>query len=294
MSEIWQIDPLDIKRLKALMMEVNAYIYRHRFAFCPIPKLGKTGSFDDIQTDIDRGAQEMYIEALKELFPDFGIIAEEDELIIPPKNGCDKSFTIDPIDGTKAFTRMQSHGIGSMLSIISDGQVHFALIGDVCSQEFYITLYGDMVRRDRAFVPTHENESDMEDSYLLKYKDMKPLRDQYVLMRYLPDAYGELKESLQPGKIFKGLEIGRGSIGIALARLWKREIGAFVMRPDTHYPWDIMPIYGICQMLGYVFYNPANDTEFQFRIGSETQEVKEVLICVHKSNLEELKQGLRK
>ena len=73
---------------------------------------------DDVFTSADKLAQESYVKSLRECFPDIGIIGEEESLSIPAKKGRRAFFTIDPIDGTKAYIRRQSHGIGSMVSLV--------------------------------------------------------------------------------------------------------------------------------------------------------------------------------
>src|SRR6185503_21353335 len=45
--------------------------------------------------------------------------------------------TVDPLDGTKAFIRRQSQGVGTMVALVDDGRVQSAYIGDVNTQEIY-------------------------------------------------------------------------------------------------------------------------------------------------------------
>lgn len=53
---------------------------------------------------------------------------------------------------------------------------------------------------------------------------------------------------------FKKREIQGGSVGIWMARLWKREVGAALLPANTETPWDSAPVIGISQKLGYGFY----------------------------------------
>ena len=46
-------------------------------------------------------------------------------------------ITVDPLDGTKAFIRRQSHGVGTMVAMVEEGQVVSAYVGDVNTQEIY-------------------------------------------------------------------------------------------------------------------------------------------------------------
>ena len=65
---------------------------------------------NSIVTDIDVNAQKMIIDALKAVFPDYGIIGEEPDdgsgqmlLKIPPTGKENIWWVIDPIDGTRNF-----------------------------------------------------------------------------------------------------------------------------------------------------------------------------------------------
>ena len=61
----------------------------------------------------------------------------------------------------------------------------------------------------------------------------------------------------QSARCCKSYEVEGGSIGIWLARLWKREVGAALLLPGVETPWDTAPIFGISKTLGYRFYRPA-------------------------------------
>src|SRR5579859_2572474 len=70
---------------------------------------------EDFVTTADKAAQAVYVKLLRESFPGYGIVAEEDDLSVQcTLPGVNLWFTVDPLDGTKAFMRRQSHGIGTM------------------------------------------------------------------------------------------------------------------------------------------------------------------------------------
>jgi hypothetical protein len=83
----------------------------------------------------------------------------------------------------------------------------------------------------------------------------RPIAEQYALLRDPPDAYSHASRALLAS--FKSYEVEGGSIGIWLARLWKREVGAALLLPGVETPWDTAPMIGISNMLGYCFYRPA-------------------------------------
>jgi len=82
---------------------------------------------------------------------------------------------------------------------------------------------------------------------------------------------------------FKSYEVEGGSIGIWLARLWKREIGAALMLPGVETPWDTAPIIGICKMLGYRFYRPATTgwASYEPIVGKCTSHRDHDLLVIH-------------
>lgn len=206
-----------------------------------------SGEMDDLFTSADTEAQRLYLRSISECFPCAGVIAEEDSLRIEAKNGCSAYFTIDPLDGTKAFVRRQSHGIGSMIALVENGEVISAYIGDVKTQE----IYGYRPGSSNVHRITEFNTSQHLDS-----GERMPLKEHYVLLRDPAHMYSPLSQAL----IYRGFKnqlVDGGSIGIWLARLWKREVGAALIPSGWETPWDSTPIIGISQKLGYKFLRPV-------------------------------------
>src|SRR6185295_2926270 len=108
-------------------------IRNERQIFEATAKQGHAGSMDDVFTSADTKAQDVYIKSLRECFPDYAILAEEDTVAAraaaPTQPGV--FFTVDPLDGTKAFVRRQSHGVGTMVALVERGQVVSAYVGDI-------------------------------------------------------------------------------------------------------------------------------------------------------------------
>ena len=133
--------------MKEAVRRAIVAIRSQRFTFEATAKAhGAHGGLDFVTT-ADRAAQDVFVELLREWFPDFGIVAEEGALRVPcthPRH--DLWFTVDPLDGTKAFMRRQSHGIGTMIALVRDGVVEAGCIGDVMTQEVYATRPGAVLR----------------------------------------------------------------------------------------------------------------------------------------------------
>ncbi len=184
-----------------------------------------------------------------ECFPDCGVIGEENSLMLKPKNGCRAYFTVDPIDGTRAYIRRQSHGIATMVGMVLDRQVISAYIGDICADEVYGYRPGSKHVHRITRLDTFDE---------LLAPEVRPVGEVFVLLRDPIEKYGPLSKKTLPH--FKNYEVMGSSIGTWMARLWKREIGAALLPPGAETPWDSTPVIGISRKLGYVFMRPdAND-----------------------------------
>jgi fructose-1,6-bisphosphatase/inositol monophosphatase family enzyme len=231
--------------LKELVRRAIITIRNERQVFAVTQKAGYSGDLTDVFTSADQKAQEVYLRSLRECFPDYGIVAEEDKLSIEPLNGITGYFTVDPLDGTKAFIRRQSQGVGTMVALVDDGRVQSAYIGDVNTQEIY------------GFRPASSNVhriSEYETAERLEHS-ARQVSEMTILLRDAERAYAP--PSLELIGRFKKWEIQGGSIGIWMARIWKREVGAALLLANTETPWGSAPVIGISQALGYGFYRFA-------------------------------------
>lgn len=247
----------------------------------------------DIVTNADVAAQARIKKKLEQCFPDFGLIGEEAELRKDCKlDGVDAFFTIDPLDGTQAFARLQSHGFGPMISLVIDGRVVGVCIGDAMTEELY--YYRPNSRHVHRL---HHNEP----ASTLHIDEHKSLSEQFVLLRSAPDYHSPfVQELIRPrdhGGHFYGMNITNGSIGLSTARLWKGEVGMQVLLPSKLTPWDSNPIIGISLMLGFVFLRVEADGQLT---PFEPTPVKEIgrwdfeTIIVHQSNLAALQAWAKK
>lgn len=271
--------------MKELVRRAIVSIRAQKQAFEVSAKLGYTGRMDDVLTSADKAAQEVYVRSLKECFPDWGIIAEEDELFKTCADTSGLYFTIDPLDGTKAFVRRQSHGVGTMISFFKregeGGQFLAAYVGDVNTQEIYGFRPGsEKVHRITEF-STNETLSFQK----------RALCEQYVLLREPERFYSPLSRGII-NTAFRNQLVDGGSIGTWLARLWKGEVGAVIIEPSMETPWDSNPVNAITLKMGFSFFKPSADGKRweSFSPKPIMQKVKrdhEILI-VHESNRDEV------
>lgn len=251
----------------------------------------------DYFTQADTAAQKAIVRLLRKNFPTFGIVAEEADkkTKLPLRIECrrdkhgghDLWFVIDPLDGTSAFIREQSHGIGSMVALVCDGVVIAAYVLDVNTGEAYGFRPGSRstYRITGAGTPRR-----------LAIKPDRPLAGQYLLLRDPPEDHGSpaVVALARRGGPFKQYTMAEGSIGISMARLWKGEVGAAVMKSGVNTPWDWAPVYGISRRLGFRFFSIVDTTDFAGfvpfapEMSKEVEPVLHPLLVVHESRLDEL------
>ncbi|MEK7520212.1 MAG: inositol monophosphatase family protein [Patescibacteria group bacterium] len=276
--------------LKELVRRCIVRAQRELVAFEIMQKEGTSGYMDDIVTTVDLAVQEVGTKLIRECLPKLGLIAEEENLVILPGKKFDGCFiTFDPIDGTKALARRQSHGISTMVSLVWRGEIISAWIGDIMTGEIFGYRPGsDKVHRIYRF----------EASQSLQIKNGVPLKEQYILFHSNPD-----KLSSRVGRaieLFKDIEVSGGSIGTLMARLWKGEVGGVILKAGKQTPWDICPIVGISEKLGFRFFEIFPDglgatkrnilTEFRPQPSLATITTQTETLIVHYSSTIELKE----
>lgn len=277
--------------MKEMVRRAVMEIRNQRFIFEAQAKLGPSGQMDDLVTSADRAAQEIYVKMITESFPGFGIIAEENDL----RQECmlsnsDVWFTIDPLDGTKAFGRRQSHGIGTMIALIEgEKDVASAYVGDVMTQE----VYGFRPESDSVYRISEFNTAEK------LVIPQRPLHEQYAMLREAPNRWSKLVREMTGAEgddsLFKDVDIHSGSIGIMMARLWKGEVGAVILPAGRQKPWDWAPIIGISRKLGFGFFRIVQMEGEEIIIPQpfpnlkETSSVTAEMLVVHESKLGEIR-----
>jgi fructose-1,6-bisphosphatase/inositol monophosphatase family enzyme len=238
--------------MKEMVRRAIKVIRNQRFVFDAQHKEHPDEPLEDLVTSADHEAQRIYLRAIRKCFPNFGVIAEEDDLLVPcslPNRQL--YFTVDPLDGTKAFARRQSTGVGTMIALVDSGKVLAAYLGDVMTQEIYgFRPDSDAVHRI----------SEYEIPEVL-FPGTRPLHRSYVLLRQQPKLCS--RAVLDIVDRFRGVDVEGGSIGISYARLWKHEVDALLTGPYHATPWDYAPVIGISRKLGYRFLRLNQEGELE-------------------------------
>lgn len=299
---IQNFDALNPHNIGSLMRDVVqracSEIRAQRFTFTSQEKTVEYKSDVDYVTSADSKAQEIYLKFLKSNFPAFGIIAEENELFTKALPLCEPNsnvqhffyFTIDPLDGTKAYKRKQSDGFSTMLGLIHSCpeqkicEVIAACIGDPMTGEMYYTR-PESKRVHQLDQFEHERE-------VMSFDTRAHPKDLYIHLRDNPAHFSSLARKMADGSkeysFFKDYELVGGSIGISFAKLWKGQYGGLLLRPSKATVWDTAPVVGISHKLGFVpmVYDKSQNeyqlTEFTVLDTRDYIDQKETLI-IHKS-----------
>ncbi len=250
-----------LNMMKKMVRGAINIIRKEAATFAQEVKRAYDGEMDDLVTSADKKAQEFYLAEITRNFPGVGIVGEENNLRQPcTLAGVNAYFTLDPLDGTKAFARKQSNGVATMIALVVDGVVIAVCVGDVNTGEVYAYVGNKVPTRIRFGVEGALRQA------------AKPLKVQYVLLnnslRKYPSCIHKIGDGEVNGGLFKDMEIGGGSAGLLAARLWKGEIGGYIFAPAHDTPWDTTPIVGMNNALGLVHikiyddglweeYNPA-------------------------------------
>lgn len=268
--------------MRAAVERALSTIQAETTRFVVTQKPDYNGDMTDLFTTADTKAQAKVVKFIEECFPGFGIIAEEEGSNRESENGL--YFTVDPLDGTKAYVREQSHGIGSMLALVRDDKVIGVCIGDVKTGElFYYRPDSDNVHR---LTPTLGIAQHMHFCRPVDENSCILLRDP------LDEKYRWQSRRLVKN-MFKKHLIDGGSIGTWMARLWKREVSAVLISPSHETPWDTTPVIGMSRKLGYTFWRPihinkngCNFIRYNPSLPKQIEYRSNDLLIVHEKDLE--------
>lgn len=269
--------------LRAVVGEAILAIQHQAATYTKQAKPSYGGDREDLVTSADRLAQEIYVRAFKRDFPGFGIIGEEDGLNVEADaQNIGRYFTVDPLDGTRAFARNSSHGVGTMCALVDQDEVRAAYVGDANTGEIYGYFGDGPMTRTRFGVET-----------TMSLDPNLPLSVQYALLAEshyeFPNTVARMVCNGKNGGIVRGYEVSHGSIGLIFSRLWKGEVAMVVLPPYHTTPWDWAPVIGINRKMDIV--HVAVDPK-TFRAEVNAPKLPKNIIkreyfevCVHKSHV---------
>lgn len=280
------------KVMKEILRRQIIIIRKERFNFQVEEKIGYSGKLDDVRTTGDTKSNEEAIKEIMKCFPGFGIISEESMLVPCTLIDLDLYFVIDPLDGSRAYVRQQSDSFGPMIALISGDEVIAAYVGDAMTGEIYgyrpesTSVYRIDFKRGKSLVDSHQ----------------KKLAGSWILARNNPFDFSPMAKRMfgnpKKTRLFGGMEVNGGSIGLTMAKVWKGQFSATIFKGRVLTPWDFSPILGISEKLGYIFLEIDNRkktvNKLQFVPPRKVTPLKKEIMIIHQSNLPELEAWIKK
>ena len=275
-------------RLVPIMRYAMQLVRSQRFSFTYHAKGIRRDGKTDWQTSADSVVQTVMIRQITQAFPGFGILAEEDDVCIPCTiPDVSLVFTVDPVDGTWNFKNKDSVGIGSQISLCMNGRVIIVVVVNVLTEEFYLWHHDEK----------HPQRMDYLHAEPLVINPELPLSEQNVYMRF-PTGWPKYhpifnRLGMYGNGLFKGIEVGGGSIGVTMSRLWQGSIGAYIAAPPKLTPWDHNPLVGMHHALNFCAFRADHATngliEYDFQPVFETlDEDMSGTLIIHTSRIPEL------
>ena len=246
--------PLNEHALGIIMREAvrrsMRHARRHIFDAIPETKGTKADGGADVVTVIDRECQQIIVKMFRECFPHAGILAEEKDLRVNLDSRL--WLVVDPIDGTKSFVMQESFGFACAVACVRNDEVVAVCVGEIMSGDVYFFRPGSN-KTHRILHGSGVKDFAIDQSLMLS--------QQKVLLRDSMRKHSPLAQRIVDGDerrvaLFKKYDITGGSIAAHMARLWKGSVGGTILRPGVQYPWDIIPVIGMCKRLGFVFRMP--------------------------------------
>ena len=236
---------------------------------------------DDQVTSADYEAQRVIVDMITKCFPEAGIIGEENNLKKPCTHPTQQLyFILDPLDWTRAYVRMQSDWIWSMIWVVLDGEIIGSAIADVMTKEIYLLNPATWwVERNH---PLRALD--------LEYSSRKHFR---IAMMEDPRLYSDYisRISLPQHWYFDSIGVTGGSIWLNVARVRKNEASAFLFRSWAPMPRDWVPVVWISLVMGFVFLSFNKDTHTWVKTEKlwsvNGGEVLTETLMIHKSEVDE-------
>ncbi len=175
--------------------------------------VSQKSSFQDLVTDMDKKVQDMIIEAIRDNFPDEGVLAEEGV-----DNSSNKMWIIDPIDGTVNFVfGLPSFSIS--IAYVENGKPVVGVVHLPALNETYYAVKGD---------GAYKNGEKIEVS------KRRRLKESLGLMGFFKNFSGKLLSDLED-KVVRVRMLGSIAVGVSYIAAGKADF--YVAKRSN--PWDV-------------------------------------------------------
>lgn len=255
----------------------------------------KTNSAD-LVTETDIMCQELIVGTLKQEFPEYKIVGEESAEGADYALTMERTFIIDPIDGTSNFAKGIPH-CAVLISCAINGRIDRAVILDPSRQEMFWAIAGK-----GAFLSSLDAENltiiNGKDVKLRVNSDVKTLREATVFTDcgYTRDTKGvarflELQNQLLSISMCRALRV-QGSCGLGLAWVASGRADVYVER-EGPLIWDFSGGDLLVREAGGISLDPTGIpfeiTKRSVLVAANRELAGEVVACVKRTDAEILK-----
>lgn len=206
--------------------ETGAYLRAERSNFST-DRVVEKGAHDYVSY-VDRGAEEMTVEALRKLLPEAGFVTEEGTV---EQSGRGLNWVIDPLDGTTNFIHDNAPYCVS-IALVLDGDLLAGVVYEVCRGECYYAWKGGGAYLDGKTL--HVSDNPMERAMLCL--DLPYRADEYkpVIQGLIDRFYGRASAIRMNGSSAASLcyvAAGRfDGYAEAFIQPWDYSAGALIVR----------------------------------------------------------------
>ncbi|MET0388410.1 MAG: 3'(2'),5'-bisphosphate nucleotidase CysQ [Polyangiales bacterium] len=176
----------------------------------------------DPVTEADRRANSLIVAALREAFPDDGIIAEESELNADALTR-KRIWYVDPLDGTKEFIAKNGE-FSVMIGLAVEGQAQLGVVFQPSDGTLYGGVIGEGAWVERDGVRRALHVSTQADTSLLGL---------IVSRSHRPTNTDELRRRLGIQR-----ELTSGSVGLKVGQIAEQHADVYVHMSDKSSAWD--------------------------------------------------------
>jgi hypothetical protein len=217
----------------------------------------------EVVLDVDKEAEQALLSALEYDIPSsWGVISEERGVVVTCANLAHEIYiTIDPLCGSKAYSRRQRYGIAVAISVVMDGVVIAAYACDAHSGNVYY-CHPHMEGVNRIF-PIGFEQADTVGKPLV-IDTSKPLGGQPAVLRahtweFPPLLADLLGQSGVFGRVAPKV-LPDVSIILTMAELWDGLCVAHLLLGGKKLDsWDECPGVAFGERLGFVWLRPTED-----------------------------------
>ena len=178
---------------------------------------------DEPVTIADKKSDEYIVSSIKKEYPEDCILSEEHGLYIPKKNN-NKTWFIDPIDGTKEFIAKNGE-FATQIGLAVDEKLEFGLVYQPIGRNLYVAAKGEGC--------WWNSNGEFWKKLEVKEPDFNNLR--LAVSRSHPCGIGQEVHSILHGKDL----VCHGGVGLKLMAIAKNQADYYINNSNKTKAWDV-------------------------------------------------------